>query len=162
MSKQQIKYRRLKRMLYSTRRREGVDADLYVVTVNAPDYTTGSKGITTVKHRVRDFVSYSAVNQEKFQYALGFVRANSNFTYGGYFEVGDRIGIIDGSTIDVEPTIKDYIVYESRRYDIASVSMIGSKCGWILHMRESKGNLSYQQLEKTVTDYLKVNDAYAI
>jgi hypothetical protein len=68
--------------------------------------------------------------------------ANKNFTYGGFFEPGDKVAIVSTTfnrLQDVELTLKDYFVFDNKRFDIVKINVLDYNTGWILQLRNTKG-----------------------
>src|SRR5688572_27200031 len=109
---ERIKLQELRRVLYELRQRYGVPGDFYKVTVGTPDIEAGTKDISITKTVIPQMVIGDFTFMRKFQYSIAFIKANANFGYGGYFEIGDAFVLITGVT-GIEQ--KDYIVYDNKR-----------------------------------------------
>lgn len=150
-----VKRRAVKRILYAFRRIHGVPADLYKVTVGTPDYETGNLGVSRTKVSLPQVITGSVDLMKKFEYDLGYVKANSNFTYGATFETGDRVAIIDGCYLNgYSIQQKDYIVYDTTRYDMVKIHKMDGGVGHILHLRVTKGQKTNQILERKIISQL--------
>jgi len=59
-----------------------------------------------------------------FQYSLTFLARNSNFQYGGTYDVGTRDFIFDSGDFPVsfEPSNQDRIIFDGKEYEVKSVS----------------------------------------
>lgn len=154
-----VKRRAVRRILYTFRRIHGVPADLYKVTITDPNYETGRLGVSRTKVSLPQVITGSVELMKKFEYDLGYVKANSNFTYGATFEVGDRIAIIDGIYLQgYEIQQKDYVVYDTKRYDMVKIHKMDGEVGYILHLRVTKGQKTNQILERKIISQLPVVD----
>jgi hypothetical protein len=77
-----------------------------------------------------------------YMYDLSFIAANKNFTYGGFFEPGERAVLIDvhdlPSAFIITPEM--YIVFQSRRYEIKEANKIPDHItagyAWLLKVKE--------------------------
>ena len=77
-----------------------------------------TRDLTYVKIR-RGVLLPQRVTRE-FVYDLSFIAANKNFTYGGFFQEGDRYIIVDAKDLprDFEINGEMYVTIENRRYEI--------------------------------------------
>jgi hypothetical protein len=143
--------------LYRLRRQWGVPADLYRLEVGAADLDTGLTTDIKTKYAIPQFITWLVTETEKATYALAYARANSNFTYGAIFEVGDRTGIIDGVYLpdgfDLQQN--DYVVYDGERYDIRSFGKLDGGAGYVMHLRNVPGTFPGQIIERTYWDTLE-------
>jgi hypothetical protein len=147
-----VKRRSQRLNLYTLRRTYGVPADLYKVTVGAPDFDTGKSNTSRVKYAIPEFITFDAKYSRKFDYSLTYLAANKNFAYGAIYEIGDRIGIIDGAFLPTGHVIDehDYVIYDGRRYDFQSIHRLDGDLGFILHMRHLKDEVRYAIIDKCI------------
>lgn len=131
---ERIKTQELRRIIYELKQRWGVPADLYRVTVGEPNLDTGDTGVTIQKTNVPQLISGGYTFMKKFQYTISYVRANSNFTYGAFFEVGDVFAIVT----DVAIGDKDYIVLRGKKYNMQTIDVLCDDV-YLLHMRQTTG-----------------------
>lgn len=149
----------LRRALYQFRMRHGVPADLYSLAVGSPNFETGVPGVTRTKISLPQFITGSVDLLRKFQYSISSVKANSNFSYGGFFEVGDRFGIVDGTYLNgYQIQQKDYFVYQGKRYDIQKLVALDANSGYLVHIRHVEGSKPYQILDVTIVQTIPVTD----
>ncbi len=131
---ERIKTQELRRVIYELKQRWGVPADLYKVTVGVPDLETGDSGVTLQKIVIPQMVYGGFTFMKKFQYSISFIRANSNFSYGGFFEVGDIFALVTG--VDIND--KDYIVVGNKKYNTQKSDQLTDDI-WMLHLRQTTG-----------------------
>ncbi len=161
---ERIKRKGIKEALYAFRETHGVPADLYLVTVGTPDFETGDKSVTVTKISIPQFITGSVALMKKFEYDISYIKANSNFAYGGFFEVGDRFGIVDGTYLYDqngkfrEIKQEDYIVYDGKRYDPKRILKLDAESGYLLHLRMVKGAAFKQIHEQFVYDTLSIEE----
>ena len=161
---QKRKRQDMQRILYSLRYRYGLPADLYKYEEGGNfDPSTGkSDPAIRTKEKLKRFMSWSALSHEKFEYDLAYVAANKNFTYGGLFEIGDRIGIIDwpGEKLpdDFKMDLSYYLVLDGVRYNIEKYDELDHKAGFIMHVRRVNEQQPHQVLEVTVQHQLTFNE----
>lgn len=148
---QRIKRHDTRLILYSLQRKWGTRADYYKVTIGTPNLDTGSKGITRIKYPLRALITTTAKFIRKFEYDIGYLAANKNFTYGGFFEPGDRLALIGPelpSGVRIEQ--RDYFAIDDKRYDIQRLEPLDGDVGYLLHLRHTKENKPYLIHERFV------------
>jgi hypothetical protein len=151
MNKQErIKRREVLLVLYGLERKYGVPADLYKITVGEPNLETGRPDTTRIKYHTPKMVTHTVSMDHKFDYDIAFLAANKNFTYGGFYAPGDRIVIVRNTWGLTEVTLKDWIIYDDKRYSIERVVTLDYRVGWILHLRHTPGVTPYQIHDKVV------------
>lgn len=157
ISRQQlVKRLDVKLILYSMRQKWGVDADFYKVSVGAPNYETGNKNVSTVKYPIRKMITAKASFARKFEYDIGYLAANKNFTYGGFYEPGDRLAVISDEGIPAPIQQRDYFIIGGQRFDIERIDSLDWNAGYILHLRATKKNKRYAQIEKYVWNRVSI------
>jgi len=119
----------------------GLPIDLYSVVLGATNLETGTKDIAYTKVRIRRAIVQPARYHRDFVYDLSFISANKDFTTGGFFDITDRRVIIDASDLPAgwELDLNQYVIFNNRRYDIKSYYEFETDMGFILVMRETKG-----------------------
>ncbi len=133
---ERIKTQEFRRIVYELKQRWGVPADLYRVTVGEPDLETGDTGTSIEKISIPQLISGGYSFMKKFQYTISYVRANSNFTYGAFFEVGDMFAVVT----DVVVGDKDYIIFRGQKYNMQTINPVCEDI-YLLHLRQTTGEL---------------------
>jgi len=150
--------RTFRQMLYRMKRQSGQPLAIYRVTQSTPNRTTGAIAPTSKsKIEINRAVILPVRTNTKFEYDLGFVAANKNFTYGGLFKVGDREILIDYADLPVDFVLNkenDYIVIEGQRYNIEMFDDFGYKIGIYAYIRKTQDQPSYQSVEYTMIEYI--------
>lgn len=119
----------MRRTLYSLKRLYGGRIDLYHSSAVTTDYKTGSKTVT----RTLQTIQRSIVLPVKIWRTLG-PGANTEFNYGGSYDQGARIFIIDARDLPVDYIVDkdDWLVYSGQRYGFKSVTELEQHTGWEL------------------------------
>jgi len=154
--REKTKRRNVRGILYQARRQWGVPAKLVRETSGVFDTKTGKSSPTRVYHDIRQFVTWQAMTAQKFEYDMSYVAANKNFTYGGLFEVGDRVAIIDRADLDLEIKLSDWIIYDSKRFTIKRLTELDFNVGYMLHLRVLAQDPPYQVIDKEVIHVVSV------
>lgn len=146
MSKERQRRREIQLTLYHAYRRHGAPADLYQVKRNVVDLDTGENG-QVVERLTIQLVSFKANQRSLFDYDIGYIKANSNFVYGGQYEASDRMGFFSTRNLptDFKLSKEDYIVVQGERYNLFRFDAIDYQAGYIVHMRLTHGQEVYGQ-----------------
>ena len=133
--------RRIRQLLYSLKRTYGSMLHIYTLIEAETDYTTGVKSSTQKVRRItRGIVLPIQVQRETAQ-SMSLVSANKAFVYGGVYEVGTRLFVIDAHDVpkDFEIGMDDWIVYDRRRFNPKSIDRLEQNAGWLIVGRETEG-----------------------
>lgn len=144
--------REMRAILYRLRKHWGVPADLYRIVPGELDINTGTTTDTKIKYSIPQFITWNVMEKYKLK------SLSPTFDYGIVFEVGDRIGIIDGIYLPERFTLEDtdYIVYNNERYTLEKWDHLDAYSGFIIHMRRTQGIKPEQIIERTYIDRLIV------
>lgn len=153
-----IKQQEGRLILYSLRQKWGTPADFYKVTVSPTenDIESGKAGVARTKYLIPYFITCQVSLIRKFEYDIGYLAANKNFTYGGFFEPGDRLAVLDAEFYSGTIEQKDYFVHDNKRYDIIRNEVFDHEVGWMLHLRATKNNKRYAILNEYVYSHLTI------
>jgi len=156
---ERAKRRHIRQILYEYRLRYGVPAELYLTSVGDINIETGDKAITFTCIQIPQLITESVDLIKKFEYDISFIKANSNFAYGAFFEVGDRFAILDSIFLPSEDTQigqNDYFVYNSRRYDPKKIQKLDGDTGYLLQLRSISGTEFNQVYNKFVRSSITI------
>lgn len=158
MSRTRLQY--IRATLYRMKRSYGLPIDLCQQTLGQTDLQTGEKDISYMKVSIPRAIIQPARTSRSFVYDLAYISANKDFTSGGFFDVSDRRIILDAADLpaDWELDNDQFIIYNNRRYDIKGFYEFEADMGFILMVRETKGQkmvrlldaVSILSLEQTV------------
>jgi len=123
------------------KRTYGLPITLYSQTLGVTDPKTGKKSSTYQRAEIRRAIVQPARHTTSFVYDLSYISANKDFTTGGFFDTSDRRVIIDGKDLplDWEMDLDQFVVFNNKRYDLKSINEFDLRLGFILVMREVKG-----------------------
>lgn len=118
--------RQIEKIVYRLKRNYGVTITFHRITATNPNVQTGALNPTEITFTIKRAIIAPMKILRDFVYDLSFVAANKNFTYGGYFDAGKRVMILDRKDLkysgsNIVPTVNDHIVYDSSRYDFEEV-----------------------------------------
>lgn len=146
-----------RRVLYSLKQKWGREATYYKVgnALKDVDIETGRSRLNITRHQIKKLVTFKQQVISKFEYDIGYLAANKNFTYGGFYQPGDRVAIvaysdIQGATI----TMDSYFFVDNKRYNIQRFDILDHDLGWIVHLRNIPGDKGNQIHIKNVVDLL--------
>lgn len=126
----------------------GFPIDLYRFTSEDINTSTGNIFRTRIKIEIPLAVIMSEEDSRKFAYSRAFIAENRAFTYGGYFDVGVRMCILDAIDLPVGfvPLVDDYLVSENIRYQVSKVGNLMGDYGFLMALKETKGLEPFQVL----------------
>lgn len=133
--------RLIKDTLYALKQDFGIAATVYRLEQDSVNYATGAKTPTSTPYRVKRLVLLPLETRILQDFNL----VQSNFKYGGGFEIGDRECLIDKRDLPILVNEDDYIVFDSRRYNILQIVDV-QHC-YYLHIRTSKEQSPYQKID---------------
>lgn len=105
-----MKYNFIKSVIRSLKRKFGQRITLYKTTsTGTMDWTSGSvSGRSVESKEVKRAIILPGRTTRKFSYDIGFLAANKNFTYGGFYDVTQREVIIEKSDVGTFGLKMDY------------------------------------------------------
>lgn len=136
----------IRRTLYSLKRQYGGRVDVYQLGSTDTDYETGDKTYTRSMITVPKCIVLPVKIQREAVQSISVISANKSFVYGGTYDAGSRMFIIDARDLpaDYEIVNDDWLVYNNRRYDIKDITEFEQHTGWIITGREVKGVMPEQ------------------
>lgn len=152
-----------KRLIYTLKQKWGKKAEYYrrVSSVGQVNLETGKVDSTITCYTIRHLIVTSPKVITKFEYDIGFLAANKNFTYGGFYEPGDLIAIVAYS--DLPPTdiqMEDYFYIGNKKYNLQRFQIIENGVGWILHLRNVSADKGYRQHTRYVAHLLRFTETF--
>ena len=155
--------RNIEKSLYKLRNDYGINnIGWYHTLSSTTDYTTGVLSPTRTKYTIKRAVSLPMTDMRKFSYALSFLgAAGPQFSYGGYFDLVDRVLIIRNKDLpkDFVRDNDDFIIINHKRYDIQRVQEFETERCLLVHIRELEGATEIDEFHETSSfQYLKFED----
>lgn len=134
--------RQIKNIVYRLKRQYGVQAVLEYRTA-ADEYNLENGGITRHTSRItikRAILLPQAIKTD-FVYDLSFIAANKNFTYGGEFQTGTRIFIIDAKDLmtGFKITTEMLLITGNRKFTIAESNLTEGSYSWLIKAKQVLG-----------------------
>lgn len=131
----------IRRVLYRMKRNYGLPISLYTSTPGALNLETGATSMEYTKVDIKRAIVQPARYHRDFVYDLAYISANKDFTTGGFFDTSDRRVIIDASDLPAswEIDLNQFVIFDGRRFDIKSFYEFEEGMGYILVIRELKG-----------------------
>lgn len=149
----------IRRTLYSLKRQYGSRIDVYQLNDADTDYQTGEKTVSKTVYIVRKCIVLPVKIARELVQSISQISANKMFVYGGSYDAGTRLFIVDARDMpnDYEFKNDDWIVYNGRRYDIKSIEEFEQHTAWSIVGREVKGVRPEQVFFANITDQLNFN-----
>jgi hypothetical protein len=113
-------------VIYRLKRSYGLPIKIHHEDASGVDLATGKKTVTRSAVTVTRAILLPALAHKEFKYDIGYLKANSNFTYGGLFTSSTRLIIVDKHELPpgyvLTATDDFYVVFHHRRYVIKAVT----------------------------------------
>lgn len=144
--------------LYQLRQDYGTRVDVYRILYTETDPDTGVRSWLRKVYRVPHGVLLPSVLAQKFFYALSYIAANKNFTYGGAVDLKTRSLILDGRELpkDFAITSDDMIVIDNVRYAVKDSTDLDYGLGFLVTLLGVVGQQPFQDLAIRVGSSMSV------
>jgi len=152
----------IRKVVYRLKWLYGQPVDIYRENQGAYNTETGRHVITSDKYHIdRMIVLPAGYHRDIFQ-SISFLKANSNFAYGGDIELDDRQFIIDARDLPVtfELDEKDYLIYENRKYKIIKLDYLEGQTGYYVNARRPTNQNVTQIHEESIRTMAVVNSEF--
>lgn len=147
MSRTRLHY--IRATLYRMKRLYGLPIDLCQSILGTTNLATGEKDISYLKVHIARAIVQPARTSRSFVYDLAYISANKDFTSGGFFDSSDRRVIIDAADLpaDWELDNNQFVIFNNRRFDVKGFYEFEANMGFILMLRETKGQKMVRPLD---------------
>jgi hypothetical protein len=131
----------IRRTLYSLKRQYGNAIDLYKLIDTETNYKTGVKTVSKSVVTIRKCIILPVKIAREVVQTITHISANKMFIYGGSYDAGTRMFIIDARDLpnNYEIVNDDWLVYNNRRYEIKSIEEFEQHTAWVIVAKEVKG-----------------------
>lgn len=93
----------------------------------------------------------------KFFYDVGYLRANSNFTYGATNDFKDIILIVRKTRLPhIALDLNRDVVFENKRYDVAQIDDFDG--AWAITLKHVEGSVTYNEFNVGTSDRVSLGD----
>lgn len=114
-----------RKVVYKLKQQYGRPAGLYSYQDVVTDYDTGTTTKSYNIYEIRKVVILNNIIKRDFVYDLSYIAANKNFTYGGFFDTGERQVLIDSKDLNVTIQEKDHLLFDDERYEVKQMHDYG-------------------------------------
>lgn len=149
--------RHLRSVVYTMQRHYGVPVELFTPISEAFNVETGRKEVEKQRLYVRKALVFDYKEDTNFTYSIQFIRANSNFAQGGFYQLRERIVCVTNRDLGVFPVIEtSYVVYDGVRYNIVTTQQNEEEGALILKVRQIQGQKPMRQVSLTLGNSTRV------
>lgn len=142
---------KLRSTVYTMQRHYGVPLEVFTPSGETFDVETGKKTQQKSRLYVRRALVFRYREDTNFTYSIQYLRANSNFAQGGFYQLKDRVVAITNKDLgDFIISENSYIVYSNQRYSIITSQMNEEEGAILLKVREVQGQRPNRQVSLTV------------
>ena len=143
--------RSLRLTLYTLKRQFAGSIYIYQLEDSETDYVTGVKTSTQKVYSVSRAIVLPIKIQRDEVKTLSIVSANKSFVYGGTYDAGVRLFVIDARDVptDLDLKLDDWVVYNGQRYSIKSIDKLELQAGWLIVGRaieQATGTLAHEEI----------------
>lgn len=143
--------RLLRNNFYALKRQYGVPVEIFSEIDIDYNPQTGVKDITKSRLYIRRALVWEFRGDLNFTYSIQYIRANSNFAQGGFYEQNDRLIAIDNRDINQFSINRNsYCVFAQQRFNIVVMKQLENEGAILLQVREMKGQLPLRQIALTI------------
>lgn len=147
----------LRDTLYRLKLDYGFPVTLVKIVREETNSVTGQRTVERDIVKIRKAVDLPAETARKFWYDMAFIKANTNFTYGGEVDVQSRQIVLDNRDLKGrEVTNRDFILMDHKRYEIDKVYDLEHRLGYLVSLKLAEGSLPYDVIERRVTSTLQL------
>lgn len=148
---------KLRSTVYTMQRHYGVPVEVFTPSGETFDVETGKKTQQKSRLYVRRALVFRYREDTNFTYSIQYLRANSNFAQGGFYQLKDRVVAITNKDLgDFIISENSYIVYSNQRYSIITSQMNEEEGAILLKVREVQGQKPNRQVSLTVGNSTRV------
>ncbi len=141
----------IRKLLYSLKKEYGFDITFHKMIEQTLDTELGTSEQTFEIKRVKRAIILPDNKQSTFEYDLAFIAAAKNFTYGGSYDTSLRKIIVDKQDLGTyEIEIRDYVIWNEKRWEVAKISSFELETGFIVHVRLVEGTIRYMVTEQSL------------
>ena len=137
----------MRTVIYRLKRAYGLPVTLHREDSSTVDLTTGKRVVTREAFTVQRAILLPTQVHKSFKYDIGYLKANSNFTYGGLFTSDTRTIIVDKKDLPpglvLTATDNFYLVYKHKRYALKTVEELEAPA-WFLAVEFTGGVPTYE------------------
>lgn len=155
--------RRMLQTLYMLKRQYGGCIDIYRRLGGETDHETGivtvEKDVITVKRAIILPAKVVRITDQ----TISVISANKQFVYGGSYNKGTRLFIIDRRDVPqldlktFELTEEDWIVYDGRKYEIKEFELIEFDAAWAVTGEAVIGDVPEQIFKLAADNLIRVS-----
>jgi hypothetical protein len=153
--------RTLRSALYQLKHEYGAEVQVYKLDAASTDYKTGVKTATKSVQTVRKCVVLPASTVRKLFQGISYLSASKPFaSQGGQgWDGTTRAFIFEGRDLPgYEWEVEDWIVYDDKRYDVATIEDLDFNSGWMIIGKEVEGTVPERIINVNVVETMTVTD----
>jgi hypothetical protein len=151
----------LRSNVYSLFRRWGRPLEVFSESSVTFDPKTGERTIDKDRLYVRRALIWDYRADTNFTYSIQYIRANSNFAQGGFYELEDRfVAIANQDVGEFVLNENSYVVVDGKRYSIVTIQNLEVEGAYLLKVREVKGQAPNRQISATIGNSTRVGGEF--
>jgi hypothetical protein len=164
MSTRGNQLRMIRGILYRLKRAYGQPLSVVYQTQSTVDVATGAKTVTRGSVDLARGIALPTLVQKDFKYDIGYLKANSNFTYGGLYLEGGRDFIVEARDLPPgfvpQASDQQYLVFQGKHYAIKKVEAVETLAYYVT-AQYTPGAPTYAVHTVTAFDRLGFTESFA-
>jgi hypothetical protein len=148
----------IKSILYNLQNEYGNKATFIKIISEQTNSLTGQRTVTRDILQLKKVVNLPEDVAKKYWYDMAFLKANTNFTYGGEVDVKVRqVIIVKKDLKGREITLQDFLIIDRLRYHITKIYDLEHDLGYLVQLKATKGPDPYTVIEEFVQQYWPIS-----
>jgi hypothetical protein len=164
MSTRGNQLRTIRSILYRLKRAYGQPLSVVYQTQSAVDLATGAKTVARGSVDIVRAIALPTLVQRDFKYDIGYLKANSNFTYGGLYLEGGRDFIVEARDLpagfEIKASDQMFLVFQGKHYTIKKVEQVET-LAFFVTAQYTAGAPAYAVVHATAFDRLGFTESFA-
>ena len=146
----------IRRCIRQMKKEYGSAITVYHITDTSTNLTTGVRETTKDSVYIRRAVVLPNVLTRDSVQSISLISANKQVVQGGTYDPGTRRFIIDRTDAPAWCLRQDdWIVYDSKKYEIKTIEEFEQATAWLIVAREVKSHVPEQDLRRNPYNYIK-------
>lgn len=149
-----------RRILYNLKKQYGAEIYLCRNTSVSTNYETGVKEYTCSRTQINKAILLPTNFTRQTNYSLPNMSANKLFVFGGTYDVGSKIVVIDTRDLPefFQITQDDWMLIDGYRFSIEKIEQLEHQAGWVIAGKQIMGMEADREVSLTTSDDIGLTD----
>ena len=148
-----------RKVLYTLKRQYGDAITLCRNTSVSANYETGVKSYVCSRTKINRAILLPTNYSRDTGYGISTISANKMFVFGGTFDLGTKIIIVDTSDLPeyYQLSLDDWILIDNLRYEIVKIEQLEYQAGWVIGTKQVVGVTPDLEITLDASDALSLD-----